>query len=393
MLNLYYTENILGLQDVTIKEIKESEKELIILLEENLQESECPCCHNKTKRIHDYRMQTVKDLPAFGKKVTLMIRRRRYCCQCGKRFYRRLSFLPKYQRRTQRMTLNILKELGELRSYKSVAKSHDISGSTVIRIFNYISFPKPKELPRVLGIDEFKGNTGKSKYNTILTDLEKGEVIDILRTRKKVDLITYFKGFDRSKVEYLVSDMYGVYRDITETFFPKATYIIDRYHWIRQCIWAFERVRKDIQKEVSKEFRIYFKHSRHILIKHSSKLTDEERDRVNIMLFASPNLSNGYYLKEQLYAISEEPDTLKQKELLKQWIRDARDSDIPSFKRCAETYARWFNPILNSLYYPYSNGYTEGCNNKIKVLKRNAFGFSKFKRFRNRVLYCMRRKA
>lgn len=393
MLNLYYTENILGLQDVTIKEIKESEKELIILLEENLQESECPCCHNKTKRIHDYRMQTVKDLPAFGKKVTLMIRRRRYCCQCGKRFYRRLSFLPKYQRRTQRMTLNILKELGELRSYKSVAKSHDISGSTVIRIFNYISFPKPKELPRVLGIDEFKGNTGKSKYNTILTDLEKGEVIDILRTRKKVDLITYFKGFDRSKVEYLVSDMYGVYRDITETFFPKATYIIDRYHWIRQCIWAFERVRKDIQKEVSKEFRIYFKHSRHILIKHSSKLTDEERDRVNIMLFASPNLSNGYYLKEQLYAISEEPDTLKQKELLKQWIRDARDSDIPSFKRCAETYARWFDPILNSLYYPYSNGYTEGCNNKIKVLKRNAFGFSKFKRFRNRVLYCMRRKA
>lgn len=393
MLNLYYTENILGLQDVTIKEIKESEKELIILLEENLQESECPCCHNKTKRIHDYRTQTVKDLPAFGKKVTLMIRRRRYCCQCGKRFYRRLSFLPKYQRRTQRMTLNILKELGELRSYKSVAKSHDISGSTVIRIFNYISFPKPKELPRVLGIDEFKGNTGKSKYNTILTDLEKGEVIDILRTRKKVDLITYFKGFDRSKVEYLVSDMYGVYRDITETFFPKATYIIDRYHWIRQCIWAFERVRKDVQKEVSKEFRIYFKHSRHILIKHSSKLTDEERDRVNIMLFASPNLSNGYYLKEQLYAISEEPDTLKQKELLKQWIRDARDSDIPSFKRCAETYARWFDPILNSLYYPYSNGYTEGCNNKIKVLKRNAFGFSKFKRFRNRVLYCMRRKA
>lgn len=393
MLNSYYTEKILGLQDVKIKEITENKKTIRILLEEELQESECPCCHAKTKRIHDYRSQIIKDLPAFGRKVILVIRRRRYCCQCGKRFYRPLTFLPRYQRRTQRMTLNILNELAEVKSYTSVAKNHDLSKSTVIRIFDNISYPKPKELPRVLGIDEFKGNTGKSKYNAILTDLEKGKVIDILRTRNKVDLITYFKRYDRTRVEYLVSDMYGVYKDIAETYFPKATYIIDRYHWIRQCIWAFEAVRKDVQKEVSKEFRIYFKHSRHILIKHSNKLTDEERDRVNVMLFASPELSNGYYLKEQLYAISEEPDLSKRKELLKQWIRDARDSDIPSFQKCAETYARWFNPILNSLHYTYSNGYTEGCNNKIKVLKRNAFGFSKFKRFRNRILYCMGREA
>lgn len=389
MLNSHYTENILGLQDVIVKEIIENEEVVRIVLEEKLQESECPCCHNKTKRIHDYRVQTVQDLPAFGRKVSLVIRRRRYSCRCGKRFYRSLSFLPKYQRRTQRTTLNILNELSDVKSYNSVAKNYDLSKSTVIRIFDNISYPKPKELPRVLGIDEFKGNTGKSKYNAILTDLEHGKVIDILRTRNKVDLITYFKEYDRSKVEYLVSDMYGVYKDIAKTFFPKATYIIDRYHWVRQCIWAFEAVRKDIQKEVSKEFRIYFKHSRHILIKHANKLKEEELERVNVMLFASPNLSNAYYLKEQLYAISEEPDISKRRALLKQWIRDARDSEIPSFKRCAETFARWFEPIVNSLNHPYSNGFTEGCNNKIKVLKRNAFGLSKFKRFRNRILYCM----
>jgi len=393
MLNSYYTENIIGLQDVIVKEIVETEEVVKIILEEELQESECPCCHSKTKRVHDYRSQTVQDLPAFGRKVILVIRRRRYSCRCGKHFYRPLSFLPKYQRRTQRTTLNILKELAEVKSYSSVAKNYDLSKSTVIRIFDNISYPKPKELPMALGIDEFKGNTGKSKYNAILTDLENGKVIDILRTRNKVDLITYFKGYDRSKVKYLVSDMYGVYKEIAETFFPKATYIIDRYHWVRQCIWAFETVRKDIQKEVSKEFRIYFKHSRHILIKHAKKLKEEESDRVNVMLFASPNLSNAYYLKEQLYAISEEHDISKRKYLLKQWIRDARDSEIPSFKRCAETYVRWFEPIVNSLNHPYSNGFTEGCNNKIKVLKRNAFGLSKFKRFRNRILYCMSREA
>ncbi|MEG0877462.1 MAG: transposase, partial [Oscillospiraceae bacterium] len=57
------------------------------------------------------------------------------------------------------------------------------------------------------------------------------------------------------------------------------------------------------------------------------------------------------------------------------------------FKRCADTYIRWSKGILNTFDVPFSNGFTEGCNNKIKVLKRNAYGYRNFNRFRNRILH------
>ena len=111
------------------------------------------------------------------------------------------------------------------------------------------------------------------------------------------------------------------------------------------------------------------------------------------MLYASADLSNAYFLKEQLYRIL---DTIKDvsvtdhsavKQDFRDWIRDALDSDIPSFVNCARTYQRWLLPILNSFDCPFSNGFTEGCNNRIKVLKRNAFGFHSFNRFRARILF------
>ena len=106
-----------------------------------------------------------------------------------------------------------------------------------------------------------------------------------------------------------------------------------------------------------------------------------------IMLDVSPTLSTAYFLKELLYSILDETDPNKQKQLLSDWIEEANESDIPSFVKCAKTYSNWFAPITNSFSCPYTNGFTEGCNNKIKVLKRNAYGLQNFKRFRNRILF------
>ena len=69
------------------------------------------------------------------------------------------------------------------------------------------------------------------------------------------------------------------------------------------------------------------------------------------------------------------------------WINSALDSAIPQFEKCAKTMLNWLTGILNSFLTPITNGFTEGCNNKIKVLKRNAYGFRNFNRFRNRILH------
>ena len=224
-------------------------------------ECECPRCGKRTDRIHDYRYQRVKELPAFGKRAVLILRKRRYACSCGKRFAEPNTFLIKYQRMTQRTIIMMLEKLRNNRSYSDVAREFNVSVSTVIRLFKNVRYSKPSKLPEAIGIDEFKGNSGGEKFHGIITDLESNKVIDILKTRYERDLCDYFRVYDRSEVKYFISDMYKTYAEIAEWYFPKATYVIDRYHWIRQAIWAFEAVRKEVQKEFSKNHRIYFKKS------------------------------------------------------------------------------------------------------------------------------------
>lgn len=382
--------NLLGLQDVIITKVEENEKEIEIFIELKVKEHKCPCCGESTSRIHDYRIQRVSDIPYRNKKVTLVYRKRRYVCpHCSKRFAEKNSFLPRYYQMTNRLSAYIIDKLRNTDSFTKVSKEVGKSVSTIIRVFDLIGFGKPK-LPEILAIDEFKGNTNGNKYNVILTNPKTHQVLDILPKRTNYELSSYFRQYNKEKrleVKYFVSDMYKPYKTISKVYFKNATIIVDKYHWIRQTIWALDRVRKRIQKSFSKDYRIYFKHSRKLLLAHYDKLNDEQKQQVNVMLSVSADLSTAHYLKELLYRILEIDDKKKAEKELKEWIEEAQESEIPEFKSTVNTFNRWFKQIANSLCQPLTNGFTEGCNNKIKVLKRNAYGYRNFERFRKRILF------
>ena len=135
MLNSYYTEKLLGLQEVSIKKICETKEIFEIFIEQPQKQCVCPACGKVTDKIHDYRLQRVKELPAFEKPVVLVLRKRRYACSCGKRFAEPNTFLPKYQRMTQRTILALIDRLRDCRSYSSVAREFRLSVPTVIRFF------------------------------------------------------------------------------------------------------------------------------------------------------------------------------------------------------------------------------------------------------------------
>ena len=390
MSNKDIIKKLVGIQDVNVTNIEEKEKEILLHIELDVKKHICPCCGEKTKYIHDYRIQKVSDIPYRARKVTLVYHKRRYVCKhYGKRFYEKNSFLPRYHQMTNRLSAYIIDRLHNTDSFTKVSKEIGKSVHTVIRVFDMLSFCKPK-LPKVLSIDEFKGNTGKSKYQVIITDPQKHQVLDILPKRTDYTLTEYFRQFDkdkRSEVEYFVSDMYKPYRKISQTYFKNAVIITDKYHWIRQAIWSVERVRKRIQKNFSKQYRIYFKHSRKLLLAHYDELKDEQKQQINVMLSVSADLSTAHYLKELLYRILEIDDKDKAVQQLKEWIEEAEESGIDELKSTITAYRNWFPQISNSLCQPITNGFTEGCNNKIKVLKRNAFGYKRFDRFRKRILF------
>lgn len=190
---------------------------------------------------------------------------------------------------------------GVKRSRKEIARCLGISESTVGRRLTLRDYGKPKLPPRVLSIDEFKGDTEYGKYQCILTSPENKRIIDILPTRYRAQLYDYLREFpNRKQVKYVVMDMNKEYLRIARFLFPQATVVIDRFHVVRYCTRAMENVRKRIQNQLPREERIYFKHSRKLLLAHMDRFSSENKAAVERMLRYSRDLREAYLLKETL---------------------------------------------------------------------------------------------
>ena len=387
MLNKDYTAQMLNLEDVIITDVKNISDQLHVYIELPRTEHTCPACGAVTDRVHDYRMQTIKDIP-LARDTFLHLRKRRYRCTCGKRFFENNSFLPRYHRVTNRLAMKIIHEFKKVISAKEISGRFNVSVSTAMRYFNCFDC-KPKQLPEVLSIDEFKGNSGGHKYNCLIVDPKEKKVLDVLPNRYESDLINYFAQFEsKNNVKYFVCDMNPHFRRVSQHCFPQAAVVADRYHVVRQACWAMERVRKNEQKLLSKKFRKYFKRSRYLLMKPKEKLTDDEKDRLALMFEIAPRLALAYRYKNEFLEIIRSGSSEQGRTRLANWIKDAEASGMPEFRDCVTAYRNWFDEILNSMDVPWTNGFIEGCNNKTKVLKRNCFGMRNFSNFRKRILYC-----
>lgn len=385
-----FTKKFLDLKEVQVKNINYSDIFLKITLETKSKLSICPCCGSGTSKIHDYRYQKIKDFPYMDKSVILILKKRRYVCPCGKKFYEHYDFLPRYHRMTNRLVAYIVSELSNAVPVTFVAKKAGVSPTTVNRIFDHVHYSRPYSLPKVLAIDEFKGNAGGEKYQCILVDPKKKRILDILPDRKQSHLIDYVKSYsrhERQKVQFFICDMWNQYAELARLFFPNAVIIVDKYHFIRQVTWAIENVRKRVQKDMPSDLRKYFKRSRTLILKRAENLKGDEIERLNAMLLYNDELRQAYRLKENFYEICQNTKYSEQRKDFYEWITYAESQNIREFKTCITAFRNWSKEILNAFKYGYTNGCTEGYNNKIKVIKRISYGVRNFKRFRNRILH------
>ena len=252
MLMTDYTAKLLNLEDVIITGVENISEQIHIYVELPRTKHICPACGAATDRIHDYRMQTIKDVP-LARDTFLHLRKRRYRCRCGKRFFEENTFLPRYYRVTSRLVAAIIQEFRKIIPATEIGSRFNVSAVTAMRYFNCFN-EKLKELPEIISLDEFKGNSGGQKYNSILVDPRDKKVLDILPNRFENDLIKYFSQFpSKAKVKYFVCDMNPHFRNVANTCFKQAVVVADRYHVVRQVFWAVEKVRKNEQSKLQNE--------------------------------------------------------------------------------------------------------------------------------------------
>lgn len=384
--------NLLDLKDFIVKNIKNLKDKVEIYIELPVKEHICPCCGHSTSNIHDYYTQTIKDIPIYFKPTFLIIRKRRYVCNhCGKKFFEHNPLLAKYARRTTRLSGFVIDKLRTLVSQSDVSKQTNVSPSVISKMLPYLAVTN-STLPRVLCIDEFKGNTGHYKYQIALINGETHEVVDILECRQKHFLCEYFKKFSQDQldnVKYFITDLWETYKDIAFTYLRKAKIVADHFHFVRYACNAVNQIRISVQKKLPKSERIYFKHSRKLLLSRKCNLkTIEQQDELSyILINYSEDLRIAYREKEELLDIIHSNDSSEVKiKSFSEWVKRNLESPVSQLRDCAKTYQHWYTEIKHSLEVPYSNGVTEGFNNKIKVLKRVSFGMRNFKNFKARIL-------
>lgn len=391
MLQDNYTQDLPLFKGVSIKYFRENEENgnLEAFIEMPVKEHRCPHCGYTSTYIKDYRLQKVKDLSLVGKPLIVTIRKRRYICKnCNSTFSENNPYIKRYCHFPQRFYFESIKETLTLQSFTSIARRVGVSVSSIIRWFDNINYPKA-ELPSCIAIDEFKGNAGGEKFQCNLSDPVKHKIIDILPNRDSEDLCKHFLEYtydERAKVKKVVMDLSTLFRSVAKKIFPEAKIIADKFHVIRVVTNSLENTRKRIQKEFHDAKRKWFKRSRQLLLKPEYKLTDEDKIELNRMLNSSPELEKAWLLKEKFYEIFRKETRTEAKRELRDWLLLANQLSVPEFQHCITTFTNWSTEIANIVGENISNGFIEGSNNKIKVLKRISFGFQNFRRSRNRIL-------
>ena len=391
MLQDNYTQDLPLFKGVTVKYFRENEENgnLEVFIEMPVKEHRCPHCGHTTTYIKDYRLQTVKDLTVAGKPLIVTVRKRRYICkECNSTFTEDNPYIKRYCHFPQRFYLEAIKETSDLQSFSAIARRMGASVTSIIRWFDNINYPKA-ELPSCIAIDEFKGNAGGEKFQCNLADPVKHKIIDILPNRDSEDLYKHFLEYPyekRAKVKKVVMDLSTLFRSVAKKIFPEAKIIADKFHVIRVVTNSLENVRKRIQKEFHDTKRKWFKRSHYLLLKKHESLTEEDIIELNRMLNSSRELEQAWVLKELFYEIFRKETRPEAKKELGNWLSLADELSIPEFQHCITTFTNWRTEIANIVGETISNGFIEGSNNKIKVLKRISFGFQNFRRSRNRIL-------
>ena len=291
-------------------------------------------------------------------------------------------------------------------SQKDLAKSLGISDWTVRRVITNLdnSFkPNYHWLPRHIAFDDFKsGKMAPSGMSMILMDIEAHRTLDIILSRRNRYLRNYFLHYDRSArlaVQTVTVDLYTPYRRLIHELFPHAIIIADHFHVVAQAYRALNQIRIQAMNYAGKGTHQWraLKHFWKLILTPASELKyDNYWRRANFgyaqltdvevihrLLSFDENLQQAYrYYQDLIFTVSQRSRTR-----LNQLLTTKLTVLPQPLQKVQRTLRQHKKEILHSFKYEgYTNGPVEGTNNKIKVIKRVAYGFRNFANFRIRIL-------
>ena len=318
------------------------------------------------------------------------------CPHCQNKFTEELDFVRRKRIHTKRFVEEIIEEV--LNSdIKNVAKRNDLSEQeieTMLKDLGQDLIPeKPEDLKR-LGIDEIAVVKGQKNYYVVLVDLEKRKVVGLVEKRTKKEITEYLEAWREEilrRIEEVSIDLWKSYKSIAEELMPQATIVADRFHIIKQVNEELDAARRKIKRETqkikrkSKRDKILegLKKTKYVLLKNQKDLNEAEQQKLKQVEKVAPILTKMHALKEELRDIFETSKNWSEGLLdITDWLKNVSKYFPKSFG----TIRRWIGEIIAYFDEGTTQGVVEGINNKLKLIKRRAFGFRNFDNFQLRSL-------
>jgi len=241
---------------------------------------------------------------------------------------------------------------------------------------------------RYLAVDEFSIRKGHD-YMTVVLDLETGHILHAQEGKDAQALIGFLQSLKRrkAKIQAIAMDMSSAYRLAVQTVFPELDIVHDPYHVVAMVNRSIDETRRDLARELSAENRQVLKGSRFLLLRGLENLSPSSLDRLMALMEVNEPLYAAYLLKEDLRTFWSLPNEAVGEAFLDSWTYQARSLGLPHFAKLADTLDHHRRGLLAYFRHRISTGPLEGLNNKIKVLKRQAYGFRDMLYFKLRIYF------
>jgi transposase len=340
----------------------------------------CPECGCRKATFKGCKRRKVLMSPMGRKKCYLdLLLHRLKCRECRNLWWPAPSFLDGKHRYVRSFALTALDLLsfGTIRSvahYLGVGWDliKEIHKSRLSRTYRSI----PLQEINCIGVDEFSIRKGH-EYMTIFTDLESGRIVHAVEGKAKEDIQPFLEKLSKraTNLKAIAMDMSGSYYHAVREALPRVHIVFDHYHVVALVNLAIDELRREQQKELDDLGKQTLKGSRFLLLKNYDNLSVDRKERLHNLLSANEPLFTAHCMKEQLRLFWEQSDPESARHFLETWCKDAQQSGIKVLARVAKTLSGYRTGLLNYFKHRISNAKTEGLNNKIKTLKRQAYGF------------------
>ena len=344
----------------------------------------CDGCGCAVDRVHDIETRIVRDLPILDAVTMLSVPRRRlHCPRCGPKL-ERLDWLDRHARITHRLAQSVIR-LCRVLPIKQVSAFFGLDWHTVKELDKraLLSELDPVDLSgvEVLAMDEFAIQRGH-RYATVVIEPHTRRVLWVGRERSREGIRPFFELLGKegcARIKAVAMDMNAAYANEVRDRCPQAEIVYDLFHVVAKYGHdVIDRVRVDEANRLreDKKARKVVKTARWLLLRNRDNLKrPEDKVRLDELLAANQALMTVYVMKDELKLLWRQPSNDAARAAWQAWWDKASNSGIAPLIRFAKNLAPYLHGIVASASWNLNTSVLEGINNRIKVIKRMAYGY------------------